>query len=165
MNCLVTSWLSAVQRHCLAPPSTSASSLLSWEPASTWWETPSITGSFWVAISSICQSERIPSSKTSNLHLWSVESTVNYTIIFVFLFERWSFIALFTLAHANLHQLLWLSPRHRLICGIYCMWPDRNNNTFYRKLKEISPKHLTSILVRFENLCIYVYCEENSGSF
>lgn len=164
MHCLVTSWLSAVQRHCLAPPSTSASSLLSWEPASTWWETPSITGSFWVGISSICQSERIPSSKTSNLHLWSVGNTVNYTIIFLCIF-----------AWAEILFLPWLMLTCTNCCGCYqdidwCvayMWPDRNNITFYRMVKGISPKHLTSIhsLVRFDNLCKYVYCEENSGSF
>lgn len=66
------SWLSAVPERCLALQSTSASSHLLWEPAFTWWGTPSTTGSSWVATSSTCQSERTPSSKTSNLPLWLV---------------------------------------------------------------------------------------------
>lgn len=66
------SWLSAVPERCLALQSTSASSHLLWEPAFTWWGTLSTTGSSSVATSSICQSERTPSSKTSNLPLWLV---------------------------------------------------------------------------------------------
>lgn len=111
VSCPGISWLSAVQKRCLARQSTSASSHLSWEPASTWWVTPSTTGSFWVGISSICQSERTPSSKTFSLRLWSVRVlslglplSSCHGRITVFVHQTAAFSAFAAMAHADMQQ-------------------------------------------------------------
>lgn len=62
------------------------------------------------------------------------------TLSTFFVFFDWAEI-LSSFSHADLQRLLWSSPGH--VWCVAFMRQDRNNITFYRTVKESSPKHLT----------------------